>query len=83
MDATVRCCGENAGPSAAALAGWPARVDAQAGKATLEVDGPARHIEALSLRLHNPQSHQWRLNFSNAAAGNMATPTMTAVIRAK
>jgi hypothetical protein len=42
----------------------------------LEVDGPAGHIEALSLRLYNPDSHQWSLNFSNSAAGNMATPSV-------
>jgi hypothetical protein len=28
------------------------------------------------LRLYNPQSHQWSLNFSNAAAGTMTTPTI-------
>src|SRR5689334_8900986 len=28
---------------------------------TLEVEGPAGHIEGLTLRLYNPQSHRWRL----------------------
>ncbi len=42
----------------------------------LRVDGPARHIEALSLRLYNPQSHQWSLNFSNANDGTMSQPTI-------
>jgi hypothetical protein len=42
----------------------------------LEVDGPAGHIEALSLRLYNPQSRQWSLNFANSASGTMATPTI-------
>lgn len=42
----------------------------------LDVDGPAGHIEALSLRLYNPQSRQWSLNFANSAAGTMATPTI-------
>jgi hypothetical protein len=42
----------------------------------LEVDGPAGHIEALSLRLYNPQSRQWSLNFANSAAGTMAVPTI-------
>jgi hypothetical protein len=42
----------------------------------LEVDGPAGHIEALSLRLYNPDSHQWSLNFSNSAAGTMAMPSV-------
>jgi hypothetical protein len=42
----------------------------------LEVDGPAGHIEALSLRLYNPQSRQWSLNFSNSRGGTMAVPTI-------
>jgi hypothetical protein len=42
----------------------------------LEVDGPKGHIEALSLRLYNPESHQWSLNFSNSASGTMGTPSI-------
>jgi hypothetical protein len=42
----------------------------------LEADSPAGHIEALSLRLYNPQSHQWSLNFSNSAGGTMGLPTI-------
>lgn len=42
----------------------------------LEVDGAKGHIEALSLRLYNPESHQWSLNFSNSAGGSMGTPTV-------
>ena len=42
----------------------------------LEVDGPKGHIEALSLRLYNPDSHQWSLNFSNSASGTMGTPSI-------
>lgn len=42
----------------------------------LEVDGPAGHIEALSLRLYNPSSHQWSLNFANRAGGTMGIPTV-------
>ena len=42
----------------------------------LEVDGPKGHIEALSLRLYNPDSHQWSLNFSNSAGGTMSTPSI-------
>ena len=40
----------------------------------LAVDGAGAHLEGLSLRLYNPQSKQWTLNFSNAASGTMATP---------
>jgi hypothetical protein len=42
----------------------------------LEVDGPAGHIEALSLRLYNPQSHQWSLNFANSQGGTLGVPTI-------
>lgn len=40
----------------------------------LEVDGPGGHLEALNLRLYNPRSHQWSLNFANASVGAMAGP---------
>src|SRR5438445_2316827 len=42
----------------------------------LEVDGPKGHIEALSLRLYNPQSHQWSLNFANSKGGTLSQPTI-------
>jgi hypothetical protein len=42
----------------------------------LEVDGPQGHIEALSLRLYNPESHQWSLNFANSTGGTMSQPTI-------
>src|SRR6266702_8785559 len=42
----------------------------------LEVDGPTGHIEGLSLRLYNPQSHQWSLNFANSAGGAFGQPTI-------
>lgn len=40
----------------------------------LEVDGPVGHIKALSLRLYNPESRKWSLNFSNSAGGTMSPP---------
>jgi hypothetical protein len=42
----------------------------------LEVDGPAGHIEGLNLRLYNPDSHQWSLNFANSNGGTMSQPTI-------
>jgi ketosteroid isomerase-like protein len=42
----------------------------------LEVDGPAGHIEALSLRLYNPETRQWSLNFSNSAGGTLGVPAV-------
>jgi hypothetical protein len=42
----------------------------------LEADGAEGHIEALSLRLYNPQSHQWSLNFANSNDGILTQPTI-------
>jgi hypothetical protein len=42
----------------------------------LQVDGPSGHVEGLSLRLYNPQAHQWSLNFSNASDGTLSVPTV-------
>ena len=42
----------------------------------LQVDGPGGHLEALSLRLYNPESRQWSLNFSNSRVGTVSQPTI-------
>ena len=42
----------------------------------LEVEGPSGHIEGLSLRLYNPISRQWSLNFANSASGSLSQPTI-------
>jgi hypothetical protein len=42
----------------------------------LEVDGPSSHIEGLNLRLYNPESHQWSLNFANSKSGTLGPPTL-------
>jgi len=42
----------------------------------LDVAGPAGRIEALSLRLYNPQTRQWSLNFASSADGTLTTPTV-------
>lgn len=42
----------------------------------LEVDGPEGHLEGLSLRLYNPQAHQWSLNYANSGGGTMSQPTI-------
>src|SRR5262245_10628626 len=42
----------------------------------LDVAGPAGRIEGLSLRLYDPQSRQWSLNFSNRAGGTLSPPTI-------
>ena len=50
--------------------------DGRANLVELEVDGPTGHVEGLSLRLYNPQSHQWSLNFANAGGGSLSVPTV-------
>jgi hypothetical protein len=42
----------------------------------LEANGPAGHLQALSLRLYNPQSRQWSLNFSNRNTGTLSQPSI-------
>ncbi len=39
-----------------------------------EVDSPTGHIEGLTLRLYNPQTHQWSLYWANAKDGTMGGP---------
>lgn len=41
----------------------------RANLAELEVDGPAGHLEVLSLRLYIPDAHQWGLNIAASARG--------------
>lgn len=42
----------------------------------LKASGPAGSFEGLSLRLYNPASRQWSLNFANANDGVLVTPTI-------
>jgi hypothetical protein len=42
----------------------------------LDVEGPAGHLQGLSLRLYNPESRQWSLNFSNSRSGSLSPPTI-------
>jgi len=48
----------------------------RANLAELEADGPPGHLEVLSLRLYNPESHQWSLNSANVKSGTMSVPTV-------
>jgi hypothetical protein len=41
---------------------------------TIELDSPSGHIEGLTLRVYNPQSHQWRLYWANSKIGVMDPP---------
>lgn len=40
----------------------------------LDVEGPAGRIEGVGLRLYNPQSGQWSLNWANGSDGVMNRP---------
>lgn len=42
----------------------------------LVADCPDGHFEGMNLRLYNPQSHQWSLNFSNRNDGTLSQPTI-------
>src|SRR6187401_1269493 len=50
--------------------------DGRANLVELDVQGPAGRLQGLSLRLYNPQSRQWSLNFANSAAGVLTTPAI-------
>ena len=57
--------------------------DGRANLVELVADGPAGHFEGLNLRLYNPDSHQWSLNFANSASGTLGTPTIGEVKNGK
>jgi hypothetical protein len=42
----------------------------------LQADGSAGHFEGLNLRLYDPQSRQWSLNFANSKSGAIGQPTI-------
>lgn len=44
----------------------------------LEVEGPAGRLQALSLRLYNPETREWSLNFASSAGGALAVPSVGA-----
>jgi hypothetical protein len=50
--------------------------DGRANLVELVADGPAGHFEGLSLRLYNPKSRQWSLNFASINSGTLSLPTI-------
>jgi hypothetical protein len=48
--------------------------DGRAELDTVEIDDPVGHIEGLTVRTYNPQSHQWRLYWANSKTGIMDPP---------
>jgi hypothetical protein len=51
---------------------WDGRADLE----QFETEGTAGHVEGLTLRLYNPQSHQWNLYWSNSKDGLIGQPTI-------
>jgi hypothetical protein len=51
-------------------------LDGRANLVELKVNGPAGRIEGLSLRLYNPESRQWSLNFANIRDGQLTIPSV-------
>lgn len=52
----------------------------RANLAELAIEGPEGRIEGVSLRLYNPQSRQWTLNYANVADGQL-TQALTGAFR--
>ena len=51
-------------------------LDGRANLVELKVAGPAGRLEGLSLRLYNPQTRQWSLNYANMNDGQMTPPSV-------
>jgi hypothetical protein len=47
-----------------------------ANQGVVKADGSAGHLEIFTLRLYNPQSHQWSIYFANSAAGTLSLPVV-------
>ena len=54
--------------------------DGRANLAEVEADGPNGHLELLALRLFNPATHEWNVNFATSAIGVLNTPTGLPII---
>lgn len=46
----------------------------------IEADGPAGHLEIYTVRLYNPATHEWAINFTNPQAGALGMPVTGAFI---
>jgi hypothetical protein len=42
--------------------------------AEYNADGPGGHVELLALRLYNPHTHQWYINFAHPDSGTLGVP---------
>jgi hypothetical protein len=50
--------------------------DGRANLGEVEADGSAGHLEILTLRLYNPQAHQWSINIANSTGGTLSPPAV-------
>jgi hypothetical protein len=50
--------------------------DGRANLEEMEVDSPTGHIEGLTLRLYDPQTHQWSLYWATSKSGAIGVPTI-------
>jgi hypothetical protein len=50
--------------------------DGRANLGEVELDGPSGHLEYLTLRLYNPDSHQWSMNISSSVTGVLSPPAV-------
>jgi hypothetical protein len=50
--------------------------DGRANLGEVELAGPLGHLELLTLRLYNPESHQWSMNISNSTTGTLSPPAV-------
>jgi hypothetical protein len=48
--------------------------DGRANLAEIVTNGPSGRLEFLSMRLYNPQAHQWSLNFASSNSGTLGVP---------
>jgi hypothetical protein len=55
--------------------------DGRANLGELDVTNGDSHIEGLSLRLYNPQTHEWSIYWANRRDGNLGTPPMIGQFR--
>jgi hypothetical protein len=51
-------------------------LEGRANLVELKVAGPAGRLEGLSLRLYEPESRKWTLNFANIRDGKLTTPAI-------
>jgi hypothetical protein len=47
-----------------------------ANQGLVAADGPAGHLEIFTLRLYNPEAHQWSIYFAPKAAGTLSLPVV-------